>query len=105
MGLDWTLAARNYADWSLSSSDIALDGTKVFETPWRIPTYSYFDLNASYSFKVGGVGAVLYGNINNIFNQEYIAEATDGDKHDWQTAYGVFYGFGRTFSVRLKINF
>ena len=43
VGLDWTLFARNYADWQLSTSDIVLNGTKNFETPWRIPTASTFD--------------------------------------------------------------
>ena len=37
--------------------------------------------------------------------QEYIADARDGSKHDWETATRVLYGFGRTYSVRLKFNF
>lgn len=104
-GIDWNLYARNYADWKLSDSDLVLNGDKKYASPWRIPTASTFDLNASYRFKIGNVGAILSGNVNNIFNQEYITDAMDGSNHDWKTAYGVFYGFGRTFNVRLKLDF
>lgn len=105
VGLDWNLFSRNYADWQLNSNDIVLDGVKNFETPWRIPTACTFDLNAYYRFDFGGVKATVSGNVNNLFNQTYITDAMDGAKHDWQTAYGVFYGFGRTFNVRLKLSF
>ena len=47
----------------------------------------------------------LSGNIYNVLDQEYITDALDGANHDWKTAYGIFYGFGRTFNVRLKVNF
>ena len=105
VGLDWNLFANNYADWQLSSNDIILNGTKNFETPWKIPVACTFDLNAYYRFDFGKVNATLSGNINNLFNQTYITDAMDGSKHDWQTAYNVFYGFGRTFNIRLKIGF
>lgn len=104
VGVDWNLYARNYADWSFNANDIALNGVKDYTTPWRIPTASTFDLNANYRFEIGKVGASISGNVENVFNQEYITDATDGGNHDWKTSY-VFYGFGRTFSVRLKLNF
>jgi outer membrane receptor protein involved in Fe transport len=56
-------------------------------------------LNGSYRFRLGSVNATLVGNINNVFNQEYISDAIDGASHDDRTAYGIFYGFGRTYSV------
>jgi outer membrane receptor protein involved in Fe transport len=106
VGIDWNYYGNNYADWSLSgSSDLVLGGEKAFVSPWVIPAGNTFDLNASYSFKIGTYRAMLSGNINNLFNQEYISQAYDGTSHDWQTAYRVFYGFGRTMSCRLKINF
>ena len=43
--------------------------------------------------------------MNNLFNQEYIADARDGSNHDWETATRVIYGWGRTYTVRLKLNF
>lgn len=105
VGIDWNLFSRNYADWQLNSNDITLNGEKNFTTPWRIPTACTFDLNAYYRFDFGKVNATLSGNVNNVFNQTYITDAMDGAKHDWQTAYNVFYGFGRTFNIRLKVSF
>lgn len=104
-GVDWTLFARNYADWKLNNNDLVLNGNKQYESPWRIPSASTFDLNASYRFQIGKIGALLSGTVNNVFDQKYITDAMDGSNHDWQTAYGIFYGFGRTFNVRLKLDF
>lgn len=105
LGADWNLYANNYADWSFSSSDLVINGAKVYESPWRMPMASTVDLNASYRFTLGKTNAVLYGNVTNVFDQKYITDATDGAGHDWKTAYNVFYGFGATYNVRLKINF
>lgn len=105
MGLDYNLSARNYSDWAFSSNDLSLNGSKTYENPWKIPSSGVFDLFTSYSFPFGKTRAVLIGNVNNLFDQEYIADAYDGGTHDWTSAYRVFYGFGRTYNVRLKINF
>jgi outer membrane receptor protein involved in Fe transport len=106
VGIDWNYYGRNYADWSFSaSSDLVIGGEKAFATPWIIPDSHTFDLNASYTFDMGGFRSTLSGNINNLFDQEYISQAYDGANHDWQSAYRIFYGFGRTLSVRLKVNF
>ena len=105
VGVNFNYYARLYADWAFSSNDIVANGTKVYENPWRVPSACTVDLDARYNFNIGKVKAILSGNVSNVFNQEYITDATDGAKHDWQTAYGIFYGFGRTFNVRLKVNF
>ncbi|WP_276965016.1 TonB-dependent receptor [Bacteroides graminisolvens] len=105
LGIDYSFQGRNYADWAFSSSDILLNGEKSYASPWRIPSAHLFDLNGSYRFRLGSVNATLVGNINNVFNQEYISDAIDGGDHNDRTAYGIFYGFGRTYSVNLKLNF
>lgn len=105
IGLDWKHFANFYADYAVASNDISMNGTKKFETPWKLPAYNLFDLSAGYSFNMGGYKATLSGNIENLFNQEYINDAYDGGNHDWKSAYRVFYGFGRQMSVRLKVNF
>jgi outer membrane cobalamin receptor len=105
-GIDWNYYGNNYADWAFSANnDLAIGGEKVFGTPWKIPDSYTFDLNASYTFTIGDLRTTLSGNINNLLNQEYISQAFDGSNHDWQSAYRVFYGFGRTMSMRLKIYF
>ena len=92
---------------NFESSDLTynINKTLVYDSPWRIPSAYVCDLNASYRFKIGGVNAILSGVVNNLFDQEYISDATDGSNHDWQTAYGIFYGFGRTYNLKLKLNF
>ena len=105
LSFDWNFYGRNYADFDVTSSDISINGEKVYETPWRIPSYSTFDFGGSYTFKIAGLKTTLSGNIENIFDQEYINRAYDGSDHTWKTAYRVFYGFGRNMSLRLKVNF
>jgi len=105
MGIDYNFFDRNYADWSISSSDIEMNKEVTYVTPWEIPSSGTVDMNASYSFPLGSTHAMISGNVENVLNTEYIADAYDGGTHDWDSAYRVFYGFGRTYSVRLKINF
>ena len=76
-----------------------------WKKPWEIPSWSTFDVSAGYTFDFGKIRATLSGNVNNLFNQEYIADARDGSNHDWETATRVIYGWGRTYTVRLKLNF
>ena len=75
--------------------------------PWKIPWGQQVDLNASYRFNIAGVKATLYGNVNNLFNYNYVVDAyTDNTtRGTWENAYRVFYSFGRTYSVRMQINF
>lgn len=102
IGVDWNLAARNYSQWEMTNPVIG--GNYNYDTPWRIPSRSTFDMNASYSFEIAGLKTTLSGNMTNVFDQEYIQSAYDSNG-TWQGAYRVFYGFGRQMSMRLKINF
>lgn len=104
VGLDYNLYGRNYADFSFSGSDLSMNGETNFATPWKAPSGSQFDLNASYKFKIGGCDASLIGNVNNLFDQDYIIDSYNGDG-TWQGAFRVFYAFGRTYSVKLKVSF
>lgn len=105
LSMDWNFYGRNYADYAVQSNDISLGGQKIYETPWRIPSYSTVDFSGSYAFEIAGLKTILSGNIENLFNQEYINSAFDGGDHTWKTAYRVFYGFGRNMSLKLKVNF
>ena len=105
LGVDWNFFSRNYADYDINASSATQNEPYVLGSPWKIPSYSTFDLNASYSFDFGKIRATLSGNVNNVLDQEYIADARDGSTHDWESATRVLYGFGRTYSVRLKFNF
>jgi hypothetical protein len=103
IGMDGNYFGRNYANFNISSVGSTLT-PQTFAQPWQMPDAITFDLSANYRFKVGDYNAVLVGNIFNLFDAEYIADATDGVDHDWKTS-SVFYGFGRTWSVSLKFRF
>ena len=51
--------------------------------------------------------ATIYGNVNNVYDYNYImdAQCAAADEGIWQNVYAVMYSFGRTYTVRLKINF
>ena len=92
-------------DYDIDASQATQKEASVVEKPWEIPSWSTFDVSAGYTFDFGKIRATRSGNVNNLFNQEYIADARDGSNHDWETATRVIYGGGRTYTVRLKLNF
>lgn len=105
LGVDWNFFSRNFADYDINPNTTTPNEPTVIGDPWKIPSYSTFDLSAGYTFDFGKIRATLSGNVNNVLDQEYIADARDGSTHDWESATRVLYGFGRTYSVRLKFNF
>lgn len=96
--------SRLIADYNFSSNNLIMNTEYNFVQPWEVPASATVDVSASYRFKLGGTWATISGNCDNLFNQVYIADATDGGDGLWSSA-RVFYGFGRTWSTRLKINF
>ncbi len=106
VGLDWTMSADNYADFYLASTQ-GVNITQEVNTPWKAPWGNQFDLSANYRFNIGDCRLTVYGNINNLFNNIYIADATVAAdaENSWTSAYNVLYTFGRTYTVRLKFNF
>lgn len=98
--------ARNYSDFYISPSSLGTKAINVNDL-WQIPWGQQLDLNASYRFKIGNVNATLYGNVYNLFNYNYIMDAQTPTTSNgtWQEAYSVFYSFGRTYTVRMRINF
>ena len=97
--------ANNYADFYLGSSAIANSVVEV-KDPWKIPVGHQLDISASYSFKIGKVNATIYGNVNNLYNYNYVMDAQCAyDANGWEDCYAVMYSFGRTYTVRLKVNF
>lgn len=100
IGLDWNYYGRNYAEFDPSNRTTATDRSDA----WKMPDAALFDLNINYGFKIGPFDASLYGNVNNLFDNVYITDATDGTYHDTASAL-VWYGFGRTWSTGLKVRF
>src|SRR6056297_11833 len=71
---------------------------------WEMPSYELVDANVRYEFEIGKTEATVYGNVNNLLDTEYISDARDGDEHNAETA-SVWYGWGRTWNLGLKIKF
>lgn len=103
-GLTYVWFANNYSDYDIDGGLISPGGDVTITDPWKIPAGGQMDFNASYTFDFGKCRATLYGNIENLFDQRYIVDAVDGGG-TWDKAYGVFYAFGRQYSVRLKVTF
>lgn len=107
IGADYTYSARNYAKYGISMPDIGK--SSKYYTPWKIPSAGVLDMNASYKMNVVGLDMRLMANVNNVLNKEYIADAleynpTNPEGTSWQDI-PVYYGFGRTYSVALKVSF
>ncbi|MEE4178270.1 MAG: TonB-dependent receptor plug domain-containing protein [Bacteroides sp.] len=101
LGLDFTHFDRLYADFNVENRTVETQrGTQA----WQMPSYQVFDLNARYNFRIADLNASLVGNVNNLFDTAYIADATDGASYDYDTA-TVYYGFGRTWSLSFKLRF
>ena len=109
IGLDWTAYFRDYSDLYLNASTLESNANKVV-TPaprWRMPWGNVLDFSASYRFKLGGLDATIYGNVNNLCNYNYVTQSQTPLSEDgtWRNANRVFYNFGRTWSCKLKVNF
>lgn len=107
VGADWVFEARNYTDQYLNTSDLSFTKPLDVAQPWKMPWGHTTDLHASYRFNFGGLDATLSGSVNNLFNYNYITHGlspltSDGN---WRNAQFVFYSFGRTYSMKLRLNF
>ena len=100
IGGNFNYYGKNFADFNPENRTSADDQVDA----WELPDAYIIDVNVSYKFKVGNFDATLYANMNNALDTEYITDATDGADHDTYSSI-VWYGFGRTWSTGLKINF
>jgi len=97
LGLDY-----NYYDNLFASFDPTARTTEDVTDAWEVPAYGVFDLNVTYKFELGGFNASLYGNVYNLTDTQYVADANDGGD---AANSRVFYGFGRNWNLGLKVNF
>ncbi len=101
VGADWTYFDRVYAQFNVEyRTDPADKGIDA----WKMPSYNLLDCNVRYDFNIGDFNTTLYGKVDNLFDTEYISDAQDGGNHDAATAL-VYYGFGRTWNLGLKVRF
>ncbi|MDT0642041.1 TonB-dependent receptor [Zunongwangia sp. F363] len=109
--------SRMYAQYDPSSRN---DEDIEFTDPWEVPDYGIFDVGLTHNFSFGAFDATINANVFNLLDTQYISDATDGTRRvEYVDANGqdrvrlvsnaqnasVYYGFGRTYTVGMKINF
>jgi len=80
--------------------------TKPDLTPWVVPNYAHYNINAVYKFKFAGLDGSLLINVYNLFDTAYISDSYDTSASGSPTGLtGVYYGFGRTYTTGVKLKF
>ncbi|MCV9386915.1 TonB-dependent receptor [Reichenbachiella ulvae] len=95
VGANLNYYANNYADFE--PTDITSPELKT--QSWEIPEYFNLDLNANYTFQIGEIESILYGNVNNALDAEYVTDARSGGIND------VYMGTGRQWTLGMRIKF
>ena len=110
LSLSWRNADNLYADFS--ATDDTFDSPNN-EGSLKLPSYSLFDLGLGYKFNFDSSSFYIRGNVNNLFDTEYIAESNTnihatGSSNLYKgiddTNY-VWFGFGTTWNLTLRYNF
>jgi iron complex outermembrane receptor protein len=101
----------NYAGDLYTNFDYSRGTTDRLDTS-KLPSFHLFDFGFNHGFTIAELDATITGNMNNIFNVEYISDGFDSTEETGPgvvehtlTNSGVYYGAGRTFSLGLKVNF
>lgn len=93
VGMDYNYYDNLYANFSPTS---ATSPTEKLQS-WKIPAYGLFDLNIAYKFEIAGLKSTVYGNINNIADTKYVADAN--------SMTSLYSGFGTAWTVSAKVRF
>ena len=97
--VDWNYYDQLYADFDPNSKS-----SEEIIQPWEIPAYGLTDLGLTHEFEFGAFDAMLIANLNNVFDAEYVSFARDGGTGSYMNS-KVYYGWGRSFTVGVKLNF
>jgi iron complex outermembrane receptor protein len=74
-------------------------------TPYIVPDFSTWDLNAVFKFKMAGFNSELIATVNNLLNTKYISDSEDENGKGLASGVDVYYGLGRIFTTGLKVKF
>ncbi len=99
IGMDYNYYDRLFGKFGIEGRVKEEDAGK---DSWLMPDYHLVDFNAKYRFKMGKLKTTLYAKVNNILDTEYFSESKPGDGLGKTP---VYYGYGRTWSLGLKIKF
>lgn len=89
-------------------SPFALKDANARHEAWKLPSYGILNLFAGYSHKIKDVNLFFNGNISNVLNTMYIADATDSYyspfNFDAKSA-SVVFGQGFRFNLAIGVQF
>ncbi len=109
----WTYFARIYAQFdptTMNTTDPTQTNYNLYLVnhpgidAWRLPDYQLVDIHAGYKFTLYRFDIVMAAHVINLFNTEYISEATNGGSFDASTSM-VYFGQGRSFLLSMKVLF
>jgi len=101
IALDYNYYDKLYADYDpIDRSDESSRGVES----WKLPAFGTFDANIVYDFEIGNLNASLYGNVYNLFDEEFVMDAQDGSTHTAKSA-RVYYGYGINWNLGFRIRF
>ena len=91
-----------YANFDPTSRSVEADaGVQA----WRLPDYNLLDAGLSYRYEFSRYAVTVNGNVNNLLDELYVAEANDDPSAATLDRLRGFYGFGRTWSAGVKFDF
>jgi outer membrane receptor for ferrienterochelin and colicin len=97
---NWMYYAKQYADFDPTQRTNPDD---IFQ-PWMLPDYGLLDMHINFPFRLASMQAQLGLSGYNLTNARYWTGGEDGTGHNLQSFLG-FPGFGRTFSVMMRVEF
>ncbi|HMM10923.1 MAG TPA: TonB-dependent receptor [Bacteroidales bacterium] len=102
MSLSWRTLYydRHYAAFDPAGRQNEADRRQAY----RIPSYTVSDLNWSMPLKVAGQDAMVFLNVNNVFDRIHILKGEDGPEHN-KDGFKGFWSFGRNFDMGLRLSF
>jgi len=110
VNFSWRNVSNLYAQFN--ATDTTFD-TQDNPGALKLPNYDIFDLGMGYDFNFDGSKIALYLNVNNIFDEEYIAESESSiHASSSSNLYNgiddrnfVWFGFGTTWNFSVRYSF
>jgi len=99
---DFNYAANLYASFDPAGRDNAPSAGEANTQALLLPEFGLFDFGFRYAFEMGNMDASLSGRMNNAFDTEYVPDSFDADN---LSGANVYMGFGRTWTMSLKLKF
>ena len=99
---DFTYADNLYAQFDPLGKNEAPAPGEENDQALKMPAFGLFDFGFLYKFSMGNLNASLNGRLNNAFDTQYVPDALDAASLQESR---VYMGFGRTWTMSLRLKF